>query len=136
MNIAESQAKIVLKAAIAKAREIKIPMNIAIIDEGAHLKLFSRMDGALLGCIEIAIKKAKTSRLFEMNSEKLGELSQPGGSLFNIEHSNGGLISFAGGLVLRDNNQTIIGAIGVSGGTVMQDFEVANAGLQALLNNK
>ena len=101
MNITESQAKIVLKAAIAKAGEIKVPMNIAIMDEGANLKLFYRMDGALLGCMDIAIKKGKTSRFFEMNSEKLGELSQPGGSLFNIEHSNGGLISFAGGFGLK-----------------------------------
>lgn len=136
MNITEAQAEKVLKAAISQAKAIKVPMNIAIMDEGANLKLFYRMDGALLGSADIAIKKAKTSRLFEMNSEKLGALSQPGGSLFNVEHSNGGLISFAGGLVLKNNNDTIIGSIGVSGGTVAQDFEVANAGSQALLNNE
>lgn len=136
MNIKESQAEKVLKAAISKAKAIMVPMNIAIMDEGANLKLFYRMDGALLGSADIAIKKAKTSRLFEMNSEKLGELSQPGESLFNVEHSNGGLISFAGGLVLKNNNDTIIGSIGVSGGTVAQDFEVAHAGSQTLLNNE
>ncbi|MGS2741795.1 GlcG/HbpS family heme-binding protein [Sinomicrobium sp. M5D2P17] len=136
MNITEVQAESVLKAAISKVKEIKVPMNIAIMDEGANLKLFYRMDGALLGSADIAIKKAKTSRLFEMNSEKLGELSQPGESLFNVEHSNGGLISFAGGLVLKNNNDIIIGSIGVSGGTVAQDFEVANAGSEALLNNE
>ena len=136
MNITEAQAEKILKAAIYKAKRIKVPMNIAIMDEGANLKLFYRMDEALLGSADIAIKKAKTSRLFEMNSEKLGELSQPGKSLFNIEHSNGGLISFAGGLVLKNNNDIIIGSIGVSGGTIAQDFAVANTGLEALLNNE
>jgi len=136
MNITEFQAEKVLKAAISKVKEIKVPMNIAIMDEGANLKLFYRMDGALLGSADLAIKKAKTSRLFEMNSEKLGELSQPGESLFNVELSNGGLISFAGGLVLKNNNDIIIGSIGVSGGSVAQDFEVANAGSEALLNNE
>src|SRR5690606_23324348 len=136
MNITEFQAEKVLKAAISKVKAIKVPMNIAIMDEGANLKLFYRMDGALLGSADLAIKKAKTSRLFEMNSEKLGELSQPGESLFNVELSNGGLISFAVGFVLKNNNDIIIGSIGVSGGSVAQDCEVANAGSEALLNNE
>ena len=131
MNITLHQAETILKAATAKANEIGVAMNIAIVDEGANLKLFCRMDDAMLGCADIAIKKAKTSRLFNNDSGEIGKLSQPGGSLYGIEHSNGGLISFAGGVVLRGGNK-IIGAIGVSGGTVEQDYEVAIAGANAL----
>ena len=60
-----------------------------------------RMDGAWLGSVDIAIKKAKTATFFQMNTEDIGALSQPGGSLFNIEHSNNGLITFPGGIPLR-----------------------------------
>jgi len=132
MNITLDEADKVLAAAKAKAREIGVSMNIAIVDEGANLKSFCRMDDALLGCADIAIKKAKTSRFFNMSSGELGKLSQPGGYLYNIEHSNGGLISFAGGVVLRNTIDQIIGAIGVSGGSVEQDHEVAIAGANAL----
>ena len=59
-------------------------------------------------------------------------LSQPGGPLYNIEHSNGGLISFPGGVVLKDSSGKIVGAIGVSGGAVDQDHAVASAGAGAL----
>lgn len=132
MNITLNQSEKIIDAAKAKAEEIGVLMNIAIVDEGSNLKAFCRMDGALLGCIDIAIKKAKTSRFFDMNSGDLGKLSQPHGSLYNIEHSNGGLISFAGGVLLKDGNHKIIGAIGISGGSVEQDHEVAMAGANAL----
>lgn len=131
MNVTLNQAETIVKAAIAKAKKIGVAMNIAIVDEGANLKLFYRMDDAMLGCADIAIKKAKTSRLFNNNSGAIGELSQPGGSLYGIEQSNGGLITFAGGVQLLDGT-TIIGAIGISGGTVNQDLEVAIAGANAL----
>ena len=132
MNVTLNQAEIILEAAKAKAKEIGVDMNIAIVDEGANLKLFYRMDDAMLGCADIAIKKAKTSRLFNKDSGEIGKLSQPGGSLYGIEQSNGGLITFAGGILLRDGSNTIIGAIGVSGGTVEQDHEVAVAAANAL----
>ena len=132
MNVTLNQAEIILDAAKAKAKEIGVDMNIAIVDEGANLKLFYRMDDAMLGCADIAIKKAKTSRLFNKESGEIGKLSQPGGSLYSIEQSNGGLITFAGGILLRDGSNTIIGAIGVSGGTVEQDHEVAVAAANAL----
>jgi uncharacterized protein GlcG (DUF336 family) len=132
MNVTSAQAEKALEAGMTKANEIGVAMNIAIVDEGANLKSFLRMDGALLGCADIAIKKAKTSRFFDINSGEIGKLSQPGGSLYNIEHSNGGLVSFAGGVLLKDSKHKIIGAIGVSGGTVEQDQEVALAGANAL----
>lgn len=132
MNFTSNQSEKVLEAAKAKANEIGVAVNIAIVDEGANLKCFLRMDGALLGCSDIAIKKAKTSRFFDIDSGEIGKLSQPGGSLYNIEHSNGGLISFAGGILLKDSNLKIIGAIGVSGGSVEQDQQVAIACVNAL----
>lgn len=131
MTITLEQAEQISEAAKAKAKEIGVPMNIAIVDEGANLKSFHRMENAWLGSIDISIKKAKTARFFDMNSGEIGKLSQPGGPLFGIEHSNGGLITFPGGVLLKSGD-TVIGAIGVSGGSVEQDHEVAAAGAAVL----
>jgi uncharacterized protein GlcG (DUF336 family) len=107
-------------------------MDIAVVDAGANLKAFVRMDGAWLGSIDIAIKKARTARFFDMPTGEIGKLSQPGGPLYNIEHSNDGLITFPGGLPLQDRGNEIIGAIGVSGSTVENDHLVAAAGAGAI----
>ena len=123
-------AENMLAAAIQKADQINAKMNIAIVDAGANLKAFHRMDGAWLGSIDIACKKARTARLFDMPTGDIGSLSQPGGALFNIEHSNGGLISFPGGLPVVNDHGTVVGAIGVSGSTVEDDHAVAEAAVQ------
>jgi uncharacterized protein GlcG (DUF336 family) len=125
------QAKAAVAAAVAKAEQIGAKMNIAVVDAGANLKAFARMDGAWLGSIDIAIRKARTARFFDMNTGEIGKLSQPGESLFGIEHSNGGLISFPGGIPLRNKGGTVIGAIGVSGSVVENDHAVAEAGAAA-----
>ena len=122
----------ILAAAKKMAQEIKIPMNIAIVDSGANLLLFYRMDKAWLGSMDIAIKKAKTASFFKMESGEIGKLSQPGGALYQVEISNGGLISFPGGIPLKNNKGEVIAAIGVSGGSVDQDYKVAAAGADAL----
>ncbi|GEO07051.1 hypothetical protein AAE02nite_47150 [Adhaeribacter aerolatus] len=132
MNITLDQAKNAIKAALAKAGELGVKMNIAVVDSGANLTAFARMDGAWLGSVDISIKKARTARFFDMNTGEIGKLSQPGGSLYNIEHSNNGLITFPGGIPIRDNSGQIIGAIGVSGSTVEDDHAVAEAGVQAI----
>ena len=103
-----------------------------MVDAGANQVAFVRMDGAWLGSADIALKKAKTARFFDMNSGEIGKLSQPGESLYNIEHSNGGLISFPGGIPVTNSDGTIIGAIGISGSTVDDDHTVAKAGAEAL----
>jgi len=126
------RVQVVVNAAAAKAQKLNCLMNIAVVDSGANLKMFIRMDGAWLGSIDIAIKKARTSRAFDMPSGQLGELSQPGGPLFNIEHSNGGLVTFPGGVPLMTTDGKVIGAIGVSGSTIENDHEVAIAGAEAL----
>jgi uncharacterized protein GlcG (DUF336 family) len=131
-DITTKQAQAVLEAALKKAEEIKTKMDIAVVDAGANLKAFIRMDDAFLGSIDIAIKKAKTARMFNMPSGDLGKLSQPGGSLYNIEHSNDGLITFPGGVLLKNKDGVIIGAVGVSGSSVEDDHAVASAGASAI----
>ncbi len=132
MNITLQQAEKAIAAAKQKAIAIDTKMNIAIVDGGANLVAFGRMDGAWLGSLDISIKKAKTARFFDMNTGILGELSQPGGSLYNIEHSNKGLITFPGGIPIKNAQGEIIGAIGVSGSAVENDHAVAEAGAAAL----
>lgn len=132
MSITLEQAEAVIKAAKQKAEELGTLMNIAVIDAGVNLTAFARMDGAWLGSIDISIKKAKTARFFNMNTGDIGALSQPGGPLYNIEHSNNGLISFPGGVLIKNDKGDIIGAIGVSGSTVENDHAVAVAGAEAL----
>jgi len=132
MNVTLEQAETAIRAAKEKAREMAVKMNIAVVDGGANLVAFNRMDGAWLGSVDIAIKKAKTARFFDINTGEIGKLSQPGGSLYNIEHSNAGLITFPGGIPLKNSSGEIIGAIGVSGSTVEDDHAVAEAGMQAI----
>ena len=122
----------IIEAAVAKAEELDTKMDICVVDAGANLKAFVRMDGAWLGSIDIAIKKAKTARFFDMDTGVIGGLSQPGGPLYNIEHSNGGLITFPGGVPLKNKAGQVIGAIGVSGSSVEKDHAVAMAGAAAL----
>lgn len=124
-------ARAVVNAAHRRAEEIGVPMNIAVVDEGNNLTVFARMDGAWLGSIDIAQNKAYTSRAFDMSTKDLAPLCQPDQPLFGIHASNHGrLIVFAGGIPLRVGD-TVIGAIGVSGGSVEQDHDVAAAGAAA-----
>jgi uncharacterized protein GlcG (DUF336 family) len=131
-DITLARADAAVAAAIEKAKQIGAKMNIAVVDVGANLKRFARMEGAWLGSIDISIRKARTARFFDMNTGQIGELSQPGQSLFGIEHSNGGLISFPGGIPIRNASGTVIGAIGVSGSSVENDHAVAEAGAAAV----
>ncbi len=131
-DITLEQARGAVTAAIEKSKELGVKMDIAIVDAGANLKAFARMDDAWLGSIDIAIKKAKTARFFDMNTGEIGKLSQPGGALYNIEHSNGGLITFPGGVPIKNKAGEVIGAIGVSGSTVENDHTVAEAGAASI----
>ena len=131
-DITMMQAREAVVAARERAAELEVKMNIAVVDAGANLKAFLRMDDAWLGSIDIAIKKARTARFFDMPTGAIGQLSQPGGSLYNIEHSNGGLITFPGGLPIKNDAGRIIGAIGVSGDTVENDHTIAEAGANAV----
>jgi uncharacterized protein GlcG (DUF336 family) len=130
-NVTFRAAQAVVYAARAKADEIDVPMNIAVVDAGNNLIAFARMDGAWLGSIDIAQNKAYTARAFDMETRELAPLAQPSGPLYGIEASNdGNLIVFAGGIPLKVRGR-VVGAIGVSGGSIEQDQEVAEAGVAA-----
>ncbi|NEO52421.1 MAG: heme-binding protein [Okeania sp. SIO3B5] len=121
-------ARRVISAAEKKALEIGQPMNIAVVDGGGNLVAHVRMDGAWIGSIDISIKKAYTSRAFNLATKDLAEQSQSGGQFFGIHASNNGKIMiFAGGIPLYSEEQ-VVGAIGVSGGSGEQDHAVAEAG--------
>jgi uncharacterized protein GlcG (DUF336 family) len=125
-------ARRIIAAAEKKADEIGQPMNIAVADAGGNLVAHVRMDGAWIGSIDISIKKAWTSRAFDIATKDLAEHSQSGDQFFGIHASNNGRVMiFAGGIPLKKGNQ-IVGAIGVSGGSGEQDHSVAEAGAAAL----
>jgi uncharacterized protein GlcG (DUF336 family) len=132
MNISLEQAEAAIKAAKEKSRQLNILENIAIVDAGANLVAFARMDEAWIGCIDLALRKARTARYFNMETGELGKLSQPGQPAWQIEHSNGGLITFPGGIPIRNEKGVIVGAIGASGSTVGDDQTVAQAGVDAV----
>ena len=124
-------ARRIIAAAEAKAAEIGKPMNIAVTDEGGNLVAHIRMDNALIGSIDIAQKKAFTSREFDMATKDLAAQSQSGGQFFGVHASNDGKVMiFAGGIPLKKEGK-IVGAIGVSGGWGEQDHAVAEAGARA-----
>ena len=131
MDISQLRSDAAIAAAVAEALALGVPMNVAVLDAGANLKAFLRMDGALLGSVDIALRKAKTAALFGMASEAVGEFCKPGGTSPGLDTTNGGLVVFAGGLPLRAADGTLIGAVGVSGGSVAQDAQVAAVAVAA-----
>jgi uncharacterized protein GlcG (DUF336 family) len=126
-----AEARRIIDAAERKAVEIGQPMNIAVADAGGNLVSHVRMDGAWIGSIDISIKKAFTSRAFDVATKDLAEHCQSGGQFFGIHASNNGRIMiFAGGIPLKKRGK-VVGAIGVSGGSGEQDHAVAEAGAKA-----
>ena len=124
-------ARTVIAAAEKKATEIGQPMNIAVVDAGGNLVAHVRMDNAWIGSIDISIKKAFTSRAFDISTKDLATHSQSGGQFFGIHASNDGRIMiFAGGIPLKKDGK-VVGAVGVSGGSGDQDHAVAESGANA-----
>ena len=132
MPITLADARRIIAAAEKKAEEIGQPMNVAVVDEGGNLLAFERMENAWRGSIDIAQKKAWTSRAFDIETKALGENSQSGQQFFGIHASNDGKVMiFAGGVPLKQNG-TVVGGLGISGGSGEQDQAVAEAGAAAL----
>jgi len=126
-SLSLQDAKRMLAAGEAKADQIGLPYNIAVVDAAGHLLAFSRQDGALIASIDLAIHKAFTARACDMSTGDLAELAQPGKPLYGIQYSNTGkIVIFGGGLPIRRKG-VVIGAIGTSAGTVEQDIAVAEA---------
>jgi uncharacterized protein GlcG (DUF336 family) len=127
LGVSLEEAREIILAGEQKAHEIGVPMNIAVVDAGANLVAFARMDGAWIGSIDIAQNKAFTSRAFNIETGALAEHSQSGGQFFGIHASNHGRIMvFAGGVPLKRNGE-VLGAVGVSGGLGKEDQAVAEA---------
>ena len=128
MSITYSEAIQVLNASIEKAKELNIPVSIAVVDTGGHLASFTRLD-SVYGVIDFAVKKAKTAVMFGVDSDIMGAIIA-GAELhsYGMINSNDGLLTIAGGIVIKDRNGNIIGAVGSSGGTPQQDKEIAEAG--------
>lgn len=131
MNIDLSTAQRILAAAIEEATKQGLSVCVAVLDAGGNLNAFARMDGSWLGSIDVAYRKARTSVLFQMNTEAVWEACKPGAPAQGLQLTNHGLVTFAGGLPLRWAGGELAGAIGVSGGQVSQDAEVSRAGARA-----
>ncbi|SFY02998.1 GlcG/HbpS family heme-binding protein [Azotobacter vinelandii] len=124
-SLSESTVQHVIERARALAREQNFAINIAVVDEAGLLRGFLRLDDAVPGAIDVSIKKARTAALFRTDSLELGAAAQPGGAIYTLEATNGGLISFGGGVVLHDEQGQAIGAVGVAGATVEADQVIA-----------
>lgn len=131
-KINASTARDLVTAAEQKANEIGVPMCIAVMDDGANLVSFQRMDEALIASIDISQNKAYSAVSLKMDTHTIHEISQPGESLYGLGTTNGGrIVTFGGGYQLEDEDGTVVGAIGVSGGDVSEDMEVSQAGVEA-----
>ncbi|WP_166902777.1 heme-binding protein [Mycobacterium sp. DL440] len=124
-------AQKVIDAAALKAEDIGQPMNIAVVDDGGHLVAFVRMDGAIKASIDISIRKARTAVMMNLPTSALMDVCQPGGELYGLEQTSGGLVVFGGGIPLEVDG-VVVGAVGVSAGSVEQDVAVATAGVTAI----
>lgn len=126
-------AKIAVAACETKAKEMGVPMNIAVTDAHTHLLHFSRMDGAKITSINIAIDKAFTASGHRIGTHLYKENVWPGGPAFGIWNSNGNrFTTIGGGLPVVGKSGEILGAVGCSTGTPAQDQEVAQAGIDAI----
>lgn len=130
--VTSNQAQAMIAAGESRARELGVPVNIAVLDAGTQLKAFTRMDGAVIGSIDVSLAKARTAVLFGIPSEAVWEYCKPGAPAPGLERSNGGLATFAGGIPLVDSSGALIGAVGVSGGAVSQDLDIAKTAAAAL----
>ena len=123
--ISLSLAKQIASIATQQAKQQEFNICVSVVDQAGLLVHFERMDNTLLGAIDVAIKKARTAALFQTNSAELGAIAQPGAAIYTLEATNGGLISFGGGVILRNEQGNVIGAIGVAGATVEADEAIA-----------
>lgn len=124
-SLSELQLHHIVERAQTRAQNQGFAVCIAVVDDAGLLRTFLRMDDAVPGAIDVSIKKARTAALFRTDSLDLGAVAQPGGAIYTLEQTNGGLISFGGGVVLHDSNGRTIGAVGVAGATVDDDQSIA-----------
>lgn len=125
------------KEVIERSREAAIKEGVAVcitvVDESGLLAAFLRMEDAIPGAIDVSLKKARTAALFRKDSADIGSRAQPGGPIYTLEATNGGLISFGGGVMIKNQNGKVIGAVGISGASVAQDQAIAMIGANRVL---
>jgi uncharacterized protein GlcG (DUF336 family) len=121
-----------LRSGREHAATLGVAVCLVVCDAAGNLKAFARMDRTWLGAIDVALRKAKTSVLFEAETQLIWEVSRPDAQAHGLESSNDGLITFAGGFPLRSTDGELLGAVGVSGGQVAQDYAIAQAAASAL----
>ena len=124
-----ADARRITAAGEAKARELNIPYNLAVVDAAGGLVTHVRMDGAWLGSVDIAINKAWTARAFNASTEDLSRITQSGDPGFGLNTTNGSRVVIFGGGIPIKRDGTVIGAVGASGGSVEEDIAVARAAL-------
>ena len=130
-SLSLADARRLIAAGEKKATELGVPYNLAVVDAGGNLIAHVRMDGAWLGSVDISIHKAWTARAFDMATQELAKMAQAGKPLFGINSTNHEkVVIFAGGVPVKSGD-TVIGAVGASGGTVDQDEKVAEAAVAA-----
>jgi uncharacterized protein GlcG (DUF336 family) len=123
------EAKILIEGAALKAREIKVPMCIAVTDESGHLIAFDRMDGGKVSSISIAIDKAFTGAVARRGTHIYNELCVPGKPTFGIHVTNDGHFSVIGGGLPVFVGGEIVAGIGMSSGSAEQDQVCAEAAI-------
>ncbi|MGE4527706.1 MAG: heme-binding protein [Rhodospirillaceae bacterium] len=128
----DAVAELLAEACRAEALTIGVPMAVALADAEGGAQWFARMDGTLPASTELAMSKAYTAAALRMPTHELGLLAQPGAALYGIQNSHGGrIVVFGGGFPLRLDGR-VVGALGVSGGTVEEDMRVAAPALGLL----
>lgn len=128
-TISLAMAKAMTAAAESKASEINVPVVISIVDGGANPLIMQRMDEAFVTSCDISLNKAWSACCLQQPTHEITAGVQPGQSLYGLQLTNQQrIVIFGGGFPIIENNQ-IIGAIGVSGGTVEQDMEIARSAL-------
>ena len=128
-NLSLDDALRIIKKAKNKANEISVPACIAVVDNSGYLIAFERMEEAILASIDISINKAFTSVALKMSTDMLSEVATPGKELFGINTTNNcRIVIFGGGYPIYNDNK-LIGAIGVSGGSTKEDMIIAKAGI-------
>lgn len=132
----QTNSQQLIGAAIEMANRMNVAVNIAIVDGGVNMMAFQRMNHAPLGSIDVALKKARSAVLFGVPTEVLGQLAREQ-QLESIEQTNDGIILFAGGEPVR-RDDTLLGGIGISGGSAAQDKEIALYAIKQLqsINNE
>jgi uncharacterized protein GlcG (DUF336 family) len=128
-----NDALLVLAGSEIKAKEIGVDMDIAVVDDGGHLLAFIRMDKARITSIDVAINKAFTAACARRATHEYAAIAGAGGPAFGMHTTNQGRFTIVGGGLPIFVEGVIAGGVGCSSGSPEQDREVAQTGIDRLL---